>query len=188
MNKLTKIILNLFGLALVILLFNIPTFNKMQPQSAEPIIMNRDMPQVVRDYPETIEEMQRDMETGRMIRSLTPAERRKITPLKTLIETYAERDPEYPEEEQIGLYREAPKFNIIDEDAPQPTEYVELYEVDAPPKFGEPKNGDPHEPPIVQMINAVSNNFAKIMGGVVALSQALLNFRTFRNRKKGAMS
>lgn len=160
MKKLKKIILNLLGLGLVILLFNFPTFNKMKPQSSEPVMIYRDMPQVVRDYPETIEEMQRDMETGKMMRSLTPSQRRTVPPLKTIEETWAEREYTPPEMENGD---------------------------DPPPEFGQPKNGDPQDHVIVQIINALGNNMAKIMGGVVALSQALLNFRTFRNRKKAIL-
>jgi len=54
-----------------------------------------------------------------------------------------------------------------------------------PPEYGEPKNGDGEysEPVIVQVINALGNNMTKLMGGLLTLSQILLNFKAYRKRK-----
>ena len=161
------------GLAMF-LFFGLPTLKKTV--SVEPNIAVWDNLDNTWVSPETIEEMQRDIETGKMIRSLTPSERRTIAPLKTLEETYAERYPtaageRTPGKGELWYDKEIGELAVtVDEDVPL--------------EFGEPKNGDHAEPVTVQIINAIGDNMTKFMAGLLTLSQILLNFRTFRNRKQ----
>ncbi len=47
-----------------------------------------------------------------------------------------------------------------------------------------PRENEVKEPVIVQVINAVSDNFSKFMAGILALSQALLNFKAYKTRQR----
>lgn len=100
----------------------------------------------------------------------------EIKPMKTLEETEEVLTP-------AGGYRIRPLTPLPIYEYPAAVG-EELEEVSL---NGEPKNGDHaeySEPAIVQIINALGDNITKIMAGLLTLSQILLNFRTFRNRKK----